>query len=55
MNEKKYMDVIDGFIHCHQFENCCGCFYYEISKPEIVICNECGKDFSKEEMLKRDV
>jgi len=55
IEKQEYIGVIDGVIHCHQFEDCCGCFYYDKSKPEIVICNECGKEFSKEEMLKKDV
>jgi hypothetical protein len=44
----------DGFIHCHSFDDCCGCFYILNKKKQIMKCNECGKTFTFAEIQQKD-
>ena len=37
-------------IYCHDFEDCCGCFYFKKSNPNKLRCNECGKKYTLEKL-----
>ena len=47
----EYINNVDGTIVCHNFDkniDCPGCFYAKPENPDIYLCNECGKVFSKQ-------
>ena len=39
-------------IYCHDYADCCGCFYFNTDSPDVYICNECGFETTLEELKK---
>jgi len=45
----------NDIIYCHDFADCCGCFYLNVEKPDVFICNECGFEITLKKLKENEI